>query len=132
MFSKYKAVEAYEIRPGILIMPRYSEDGQVCEIGLERAHYSLAKITLDASLSRSEIDQIADELVHANERGPRTFGNLGDLVMEDGGALVTVADYERVSIQIYGSDSPKSGEGNVAATIRWKTRKCQAGGPGLK
>jgi hypothetical protein len=37
-FAKYKAVEAYEIRPGILMMPRYSADGQVCEIGLEKLH----------------------------------------------------------------------------------------------
>jgi hypothetical protein len=32
-FSNYKAVEAYEIRPGILMMPRYAKDGSVCEVG---------------------------------------------------------------------------------------------------
>ena len=36
-FAKYKPVEAYEIQPGILMMPRYSADGQVCEIGIESA-----------------------------------------------------------------------------------------------
>jgi hypothetical protein len=39
-FSKYKTVEAYEIGPGILMMPNFSSDGQVCEIGLEILHYS--------------------------------------------------------------------------------------------
>jgi hypothetical protein len=29
--AKYKAVEAYEVRPGILVFPTYSEDGEVCE-----------------------------------------------------------------------------------------------------
>ena len=39
-FSKYKTLEAYEIGPGILMMPNFSSDGQVCEIGLEILHYS--------------------------------------------------------------------------------------------
>src|SRR5208282_383403 len=82
-FSKYKAIETYEVRPGFLIMPRYSDDGLVCEIGLEKLHYSPEMIRLDSSLSREEIDQIFDELVPADERGPKTkdFGaNLIDLV----------------------------------------------------
>src|SRR5271154_3302293 len=45
-FAKYKSVEAYEIRPGILMMPRYSSDGQVCQIGLEKLHYSPETIRL--------------------------------------------------------------------------------------
>jgi hypothetical protein len=68
-FAKYKAVEAYEIRPGVLMMPRYSSDGQVCEIGLEKLHYSPEIIRLDSSLSREEVDQVLEELVPANERG---------------------------------------------------------------
>jgi len=36
---KYRAVEAYEIRPGILMMPRYSDSHEVCEIVLQRDHY---------------------------------------------------------------------------------------------
>ncbi len=39
-FTKYRAVKAFEVRPGILMMPSYSADGQVCEIGLEDLHYS--------------------------------------------------------------------------------------------
>jgi hypothetical protein len=39
-FSKYRAVEAYEIRPGILMLPRYSSDRQPCEVVVERHHYS--------------------------------------------------------------------------------------------
>jgi hypothetical protein len=30
-FKRYKAVEAYEVRPGVLMMPRYDSGGQVCE-----------------------------------------------------------------------------------------------------
>src|SRR5690242_8168500 len=34
-FAKYKPVVSYEIRPEILIMPTYSTDGEVCQIGVE-------------------------------------------------------------------------------------------------
>ena len=31
---------AYEIRPGVLVMPRYAQDGQVWEVGMEKRRYS--------------------------------------------------------------------------------------------
>jgi hypothetical protein len=129
-FAKYKAIEAYEIRPGVLMMPRYSSDGQVCEIGLEKLHYSPETIRLDSSLSRKEIDQIFDELVPAGERGPRSKDFAGALITQGGGSLTTNIDFENVSIQIYGAASPADGKGGttvdeVAATLKWKNRRCQ-------
>jgi hypothetical protein len=41
-FSKYKRVEAYEVRPGILMMPRYSADRKVCMVVLQKDHYANA------------------------------------------------------------------------------------------
>jgi hypothetical protein len=129
-FAKYKAIEAYEIRPGILMIPRYSADGQVCEIGLEELHYSPESIRLDSSLSRKEIDQIFDELVPADERGSRAKDFAGTLITQGGHSLTTNIDFENVSIQIYGDASPAAGKGGttadeVAATLKWKNRKCQ-------
>lgn len=130
-FSKYKAVEAYEIRPGILMMPRYSADGQVCEIGLERRHYSPEEIHLDSTLSRNLIDQIADELAPASERGKRiTEIGMGGLIVQAGNGITTNTEYENVSIQIYSNVLPPSRKreivvDDVAATIHWKNRKCQ-------
>lgn len=129
-FAKYKAVEAYEIRPGVLMMPRYSSDGQVCEIGLEKLHYSPEIIRLDSSLSRKEIDQIFDELVSVDERGPRSKNVTGNLITQGGGSLTTNIDFENVLIQIYGDASSAPGKGGitvdeVAATLKWKNRRCQ-------
>jgi len=129
-FAKYKAIEAYEIRPGILMMPRYSADGQVCEIGLEKLHYSPETIRLDSSLSRKEIDQIFDELVPADERGPKSKDFAGTLITQGGHSLTTNIDFENVSIQIYGDASPAAGKDGttvdeVTATLKWKNRKCQ-------
>jgi hypothetical protein len=128
-FPRYKAVEAYEIRPGILMMPRYSADGQVCEIGLERRHYSPEMIHLDSTLSRKEIDDIADELAPSNERGPKEAGLLGDLITIAGVGLTTSSTYENMSIEIYGKVLPSKkhqiAAEDVAATLKWKNRKCQ-------
>ena len=129
-FAKYKTVEAYEIRPGILMMPRYSADGQVCEIGLEKLHYSPEKIRLDSSLSRKEIDEIFDELVPGDERGPKPTGVLAQgMTNFSGQSMVSDEEYQNVSIQIYGGVTP---DGKVAvivdevtATLKWKNRNCQ-------
>jgi hypothetical protein len=129
-FAKYKAVEAYEIRPGILMMPRYSADGQVCEVGLEKLHYSPEKIRLDSSLSHKEIEQIFDELVPSDERGPKPTGLLQQgMTTQSGANMVSNEEYQNVSIEIYGSASPAGKSGTqvdeVAATLKWKNRKCQ-------
>jgi hypothetical protein len=128
-FPRYKAVEAYEIRPGILMMPSYAADGQVCEIGLERHHYSPEMIHLDSGLSRKEIDEIVDELAPERERGPKEGGLLGDLISINGGSVTTSLTYENISVEIYSTLLPTKklqiAEEGVAATIKWKNRKCQ-------
>jgi hypothetical protein len=122
-FAKYKLVEAYEIRPGILMMPRYSADGQVCEIGLEKLHYSTEKIMLDSSLSRQVINQIFDELVPSDERGPKPQNPIArGMDYLSGNSWVSDEEYQNVSIHIYGKIS--TGE-EVTATLEWKNRKCQ-------
>lgn len=127
-FAKYKAVEAYEVRPGVLMMPSYSSDGQVCEIGLERLHYSPETIRLDSSLSRKEIDDLFDELVPADERGPRSEDFAGTLITQGGGSLTMNIDFQNVSIQICGAAEAGEGGptvGEVIATLKWKNRKCR-------
>ena len=127
-FAKYKAVEAYEIRPGFLMMPSYSSDGQVCEIGLEKLHYSPEIIRLDSSLSRKEIDEVFDELVSADERGPRSKDPIGTLITGSGGSETTNIDFRNVSIQIYGAAIRGKGGitvDEVAATLKWKNRTCR-------
>jgi len=129
-FAKYKSIEAYEIRPGILMMPRYSADGQVCEIGLEKLHYSPEKIRLDSSLSRKEIDEIFDELVPSAERGPKPTGLLEQWTTNlSGASMVSDEEYQNVSIQIYSAVVSEKKDAvtadQVTATLQWKNRKCQ-------
>jgi hypothetical protein len=130
-FKQYKAIEAYEIRPGILMMPRYSPDGQVCEIGLEKNHYSPTKISLDSELTRKEIDEIADEFAPPDQRGPKSniLAGSNELISMSGQGMVTTSDYQNVSIEIYASILKASGKQmtveELVAVIRWKHRKCE-------
>src|SRR2546423_1316508 len=105
-FARYRQIEAYEVRPGILMMPRYTSDDKVCEIGLEKLHYSPILIRLDSELSRKEIDEMLDELVPADERGQPSKDSVGNLITQSGQGLTTNIEYENVSIQIYGTTLP--------------------------
>jgi hypothetical protein len=129
-FAKYRVVEAYEVRPGILMMPRYSAEGRVCEIGLEVRHYSPELVRLDSDLSRTEIDQLLEEVVPDSERGPRVKDPIGTLITGRGSSITTNIDYEYVSLQIYSevTSQPKKKPvvaENIAAVVRWKNRECQ-------
>ena len=129
-FANYRKIEAYEVRPGILMMPRYTSDGRVCEIGLERLHYSPNLIRLDSDLSRKEIDQILDELVPADERGKPPKDATDTLITKSGRAMTTNIGFENVLIRIYGATSPSNKRNEttvneVIATIKWKQRICQ-------
>jgi hypothetical protein len=138
-FSRYKRVEAYEVRPGVLMMPQYSADGQVCAIGLDKRRYSPEVIRVNPEFTQKEIDEILNELVPSQERGPKKDDFEGNYMIISGSGMITTSDYENVSVQTYihvsniakerGTNSlgwPKqniSGE-TVAGAILWKNRKC--------
>ena len=129
-FAKYREIEAYEVRPGILMMPRYTADNEVCEIGLERLHYSPNLIRLDSGLSRKELDQILDELVPSDERGKPSKDTVGNLITRGGHSLTMNIEFENVSIQIYGATSPSDRKNEITvneviATVKWKHRICR-------
>jgi hypothetical protein len=128
-FTKYKAVEAYEVQPGILAFPNYTEEGLVCEIGIERNHYSPEIIQLDSGLSREEIEKTVDELAPAAVRGQKWDSPLNGLMTITGRAMTTSIEYEQVTVQIYsaviGDSKKKTTVENVAAVIKWKKRKCK-------
>ncbi len=122
-FSKYKRVEAYEVRPGILMMPRYSPDGQVCMVVLQKDHYVNEVALLDSTLPREVVTQIFDELVPPSERGPRsTNDEMARLSVYAGNSVTSLLDYKNVSLEI---SRQASSLGDTVAVIQWKGRPCQ-------
>lgn len=126
-FAKYRQIEAYEVRPHILMMPRYSADGNPCELVLERLHYSPTMIDLDSALSRKEIDDVFNELVPVTERGEKAKD--ADLMTLFGVAASTTEDFEKITIEISGAvrleGKHKRIVEDVVATLTWKHRTCQ-------
>lgn len=122
-FSKYKRVEAYEVRPGILMMPKYTADGQVCTVVVEKDHYVNGVAVLDSTMPREVVTQIFDELVLPSERGPLTTNKEFDrLSVYTGNSVTSLHDYENVSFDI---SLQASSPGDIIAVIQWKGRLCR-------
>ena len=122
-FSRYKRVEAYEVRPGILMMPRYAADGQVCEVAIQKDHYFNGMIQYDSTLPRRVVIQILDELAPPAERGPLTINDeLARLSLYAGNSVTSFLDYKNVSLDV---SRPTSSPDDIVAMIQWKGRSCQ-------
>jgi hypothetical protein len=125
-FKRFHAVEAYEVQPGILMVPTYSSNGAVCKIVLEKRHYSSNEIDLDAEMSHQQIWQAFDQLVPKKDRGPSSLdlGDTGELTTTAGVSTTTIADYENVSLEMDGKTKETGDREYVVAVIRWKRRNC--------
>jgi hypothetical protein len=122
-FSKYKRVEAYEVRPGILMMPRYSANGEVCLIVLQKDHYVNGVAVFDSTLPREMVTEIFDDLAPPAERGPQTLNDeLARLSLYAGNSVTWFLDYKNVSLDVSRSTSSP---GDIVAVIQWKGRACQ-------
>ena len=124
-FGKYHAVEAYEIKPGIIVTPVYSASQDLCEIGIEKRHYSNNNVDMEALLSKEQILSLFDEIVPREERGhPGLKFPLDTEITEtDSDILTTRIPYENVSLAMYGTKGSKK---YVAAIISWNTPQCNA------
>lgn len=136
LLSGFEAVSGYEVRAGVLAIPRFASDGQICEIGLQPLFYSPEGTRLNTKFTPDIINEIFDELVPAEERGPRPQNLLEKGAIDfQGQSMTTDEEYENVSIHIY-STVTNSGdvsrpstyqfnETDVLATLSWKHRKCK-------
>jgi hypothetical protein len=120
VFAKYKPIQAYEIRPGMLAIPRYSADGKMCQVRVER---------VGRTLLQHEIDPIAEELAPVAARGRRWKGLDENIAIGLGYSKETV--YEDVTIVTSGNIYPTCTglndyrvTGPLEFTIVWTKRKC--------
>ena len=127
-FRKYHAAEAYEIRPGIMIAPLYTASHDVCEISIEKRHYSNNNVDIDALMSKEQILSLFDELVPKEERGQPGWKIPGDTEIAeiDSGILTTRIPYENVSLAIFGKKDSPERQKYVTAIISWNKLQCNA------
>jgi len=105
--SKYKKVEAYEIRPGILMMPVYNAKRELCEIGLQPRSYSPGVMRLGYGFPKDVVFQIFEDLVPTETRGPQPANLIARSgIFFSGHSANEYEEYENVSIHMgYGFSS---------------------------
>jgi hypothetical protein len=122
--ARYPRVESYEIRPGILAMPKYAENGEVCQVSIEKLHIQPKGVDLGPStMPRELVLEMIDELAPPSERGKAITQLAGfdyiDVI--NGTTDVAAANYENVSVQIYGTTTT---HGDIAVILDWKGKAC--------
>ncbi len=130
LFAKYRRIEAYEVRPGILLIPRYASNGGVCEIGIQKLNYSPEMIRLGSGFDEKEIDEVLDELAPTPERGKHTKGPEDGLIRGGGFGQVVSMDFENILIKYYSAQADSKKKGRTAkiemvVTVKWKNHRCQ-------
>jgi hypothetical protein len=131
--KKYPAVEAYKIRRTVLAMPRYTADGQVCEVDLQPMHFPDGDVVnVDYMLDKADVDPIFDELAPPAERGaPKPPLGMDGIIVFDGGTGGTTRSFENVTLyydaHVYSNPKKKNSMNItfVAATIKWTHRTCR-------
>jgi hypothetical protein len=127
-FRKYHAVEAYEIRPGVMLTPTYKASHDLCEIGIEKRHYSDNSIDMDAAMTKEQILSLFDELIPKEERGGLSRGLPADTEISEAdlGMLSTRIPYENVTLTMYGKKDRPDRQKYIAAIISWNKPQCNA------
>ena len=91
-------IKEYELRPGIMMRPKYGDDGQVCTSYVERRHISESGFDLQLDLPRELMTELIDDLVPLGLRGSMTktsgFSRITGSVSDQ------LYDYENVSIMV--------------------------------
>lgn len=125
---KYHAVEAYEIRPGIIATPAYTASHDLCEISIEKRHYSNNNVDMDAAMSKEQILSLFDDLVPKEERGQPGWKVPGDTEITeiDSGILTTRIPYENVTLAMFGKQDKPDRQKYIAAIISWDKTPCSA------
>lgn len=123
--ATYPVVISYEVRPGILMIPRYTADGQVCEMSFARQHMTRSGVCLDSRISDKLANDIVNELAPPAARGEELHEppHPSGVVVTAGRTDITLYNYENLEVTF----ATLSGErpGVVAAVISWKNRTCK-------
>ena len=73
--AKYPVITSYEVRPGIVMTPKYTDDGKICEMSFERLRATKSGVMMDSYMSENLVREIVDELAPDLERGSAARGD---------------------------------------------------------
>jgi hypothetical protein len=120
--SKYGSpLDAFVIRPGLLMTAKYAADGKVCEMFIIEARTPGSNIGLRTPLTPETVPALIDELVPDGERGSK----LRWPVQTQGMTLQAFYRYENVSIELVQNLLPSKGWSDGILKIKWSNRVCK-------
>lgn len=127
--TRYQRITSYELRPGIVMTPEYTREGQICQMVLERRQRTKSGFLLANTFGQKEVTELVDELVPKAERGNIVPVGLsqgkGPEVYVASGIARWVTTYENISVEAVGIADPGP-SGIMYATITWRNRSCSA------
>jgi hypothetical protein len=121
---KYHQVTSYELRPGVIMTPRFAPNGQVCEMDIEKRHKTDTGIYFGSSFSAKEVRELVDELAPEQERGKNLTEPLNSII--DGGFNTTEYKYENILVSVRGITRPQAED--MVVIIIWRKRFCDGMG----
>ena len=126
--SRYRRVDAYELRPGVLATAEFDKEGKVCGITVEKRHTSVSGIELGSTLPRPLVEELISELAPTALRGQPINPKLQKLGNSSifGGMEERLDDYEHVSITVVGDVANDTDPGAKVLLVRWKRKACGA------
>ena len=82
--TKYgKSLQIYEVRPGVMATVKFDDNGQVCEMRVERYNATEKTIYLDTTFPEELLKELVNELAPAAKRGAKSERS-GDTVFIGG------------------------------------------------
>jgi hypothetical protein len=122
--TRFKKLTVFEVRPGIVALSTFSNDGNVCRMTIEKMRsLDPANSDLGHMIPSAEVDPLVDEVVPPSERGKASKYLSTDSWISGGGAFIK-QDYENVSVGVYGTSVPDKPNGATLIVIIWRNRTC--------
>lgn len=123
--AKYPKVNAYLVRPNILLTARYSNDGRVCNMALQPVRWTGNAVEL-LSLSEEEAIRVVEEIVPESERGKKLGGLLGTdhkVSVFSGHSFTRPYNYENIIVSFAGTTGQDGSD--MVAVVTWRDRSCK-------
>jgi hypothetical protein len=126
---KYHTVVFFEIRPGVVMTPKFTAGGEVCQMTVQKLAETQDGNLADNFFTEPEISDLVDNLAPPSERGIEipegAISGHGWQGYMSGGMIEHITTYENAFVAAVGRSQPKPPARMTLLVITWRKRVCQ-------